>query len=129
MKYYLLCQCGTTPITHAVLLLFFFLLLQPLPASSTLGDFFFVAPEDTGNMMEVNELTCRQVLLTPMTAKADGDVFIMDGFVRRKGRADYGMKADGGRALPNSYGETQKYGEDYWEVDAKELNLHYESLI
>lgn len=27
MKYYLLCQCGTTPITYAVLLLFFFLLL------------------------------------------------------------------------------------------------------
>ena len=95
MKCYLLCQYGTTPITYAVLLLFFFLLLQPLPDPSAWVTPFLVAPEDTGNMMEVNELTCRQVLLTPMTAKADGEAFIMDGFVRRKGGAGDRMKSDG----------------------------------
>lgn len=57
MKYYLLCQCGTTPITHAVLLLFFFLHLLTLPEASTWVASFLVSPEDTGNMMEVNELT------------------------------------------------------------------------
>lgn len=96
MKYYLLCQCGTTPITYAVLLLFFFLLLPTLPAPCAWVTSFLVEPEDTGNMMEVNELTCRQVLLTPMTAKADGEAFIMDGFVRRKGGAGDRTKADGG---------------------------------
>ena len=30
-----------------------------------------------------------------MTAKADGDVFIMDGFVRRNGGAGDRMKVDG----------------------------------
>lgn len=57
MKYYLLCQCGTTPITYAVLLLFFFLYLQTLPEASAWVTSFLVEPEDTGNMMEVNELT------------------------------------------------------------------------
>lgn len=57
MKYYLLCQCGTTPITHAVLLLFFFLLLLTLPEAGAWVTFFLASPEDTGNMMEVNELT------------------------------------------------------------------------
>lgn len=57
MKYYLLCQCGTTPITYAVLLLFFFLLLLTLPDPSAWVTPFLVAPEDTGNMVEVNELT------------------------------------------------------------------------
>lgn len=31
----------------------------------------------------------------PMTAKADCNIFVMDGFVRRKGRAGDRMKADG----------------------------------
>lgn len=57
MKYYLLCQCGTTPITHAVLLLFFFLLLLTLPDPSAWVTPFLASPEDTGNMMEVNDLT------------------------------------------------------------------------
>lgn len=57
MKYYLLCQCGTTPITHAVLLLFFFLHLLTLLDPSAWVTPFLVAPEDTGNMMEVNEPT------------------------------------------------------------------------
>lgn len=95
MKYYLLCQCGTTPITHVVLLLFFFLLLLTLPEASAWVTPFLVSPEDTGNMMEVNEPTRRQVLLTPMTAKADGEALIMDGFVRSKGVAGDRMKADG----------------------------------
>lgn len=33
--------------------------------------------------------------ILPMTAKADGEAFIMDGFVRRKGGAGDRMKADG----------------------------------
>lgn len=57
MKYYLLCQCGTTPITHAVLLLFFFLHLLTLPEASAWVISFLVEPEDTGNMVEVNEPT------------------------------------------------------------------------
>ena len=57
VQHYLLCQCGTTPITHAVLLLFFFLLLLTLPDPSAWVTPFLVSPEDTGNMMEVNELT------------------------------------------------------------------------
>lgn len=57
MKYYLLCQCGTTPITYAVLLLFFFLHLLTLPEASAWVTSFLVEPEDTGNMMEVNEPT------------------------------------------------------------------------
>lgn len=57
MKYYLLCQCGTTPITHVVLLLFFFLHLLTLPDPSAWVTPFLVEPEDTGNMMEVNEPT------------------------------------------------------------------------
>lgn len=57
VQHYLLCQCGTTPITYAVLLLFFFLLLLTLPEASAWVDSFLVAPEDTGNMVEVNELT------------------------------------------------------------------------
>lgn len=57
MKYYLLCQCGTTPITDAVLLLFFFLLLLTLPDPSAWLTPFLVALEDAGNMVEVNEPT------------------------------------------------------------------------
>lgn len=57
MKYYLLCQCSTTLITYAVLLLFFFLLLLTLPDPSAWVIPFLASPEDTGNMMEVNELT------------------------------------------------------------------------
>ena len=57
VQHYLLCQCGTTPITYAVLLLFFFLLLLTLPDPSAWVTPFLVSPEDTGNMMEVNELT------------------------------------------------------------------------
>lgn len=57
MKYYSYRTCGTTPITHAVLLLFFFLLLLTLPDPSAWVTPFLVSPEDTGNMMEVNELT------------------------------------------------------------------------
>ena len=57
MKYYSYSTCGTTPITHAVLLLFFFLLLLTLPDPSAWVTPFLVSPEDTGNMMEVNELT------------------------------------------------------------------------
>ena len=57
MKYYLLCQCGTTPITHAVLLLFFFFYLLTLTETNAWVTSFLVSPEDTGNMMEVNELT------------------------------------------------------------------------
>ena len=57
MKYYLLCQCGTTPITYAVLLLFFFLHLLTLPEASAWVTSFLVAPEDTGNMVDVNEPT------------------------------------------------------------------------
>ena len=57
VQHYLLCQCGTTPITHAVLLLFFFLLLLTLPDPSAGVTPFLASPEDTGNMMEVNEPT------------------------------------------------------------------------
>lgn len=57
VQHYLLCQYGTTPITYAVLLLFFFLLLLTLPDPSAWVIPFLVSPEDTGNMMEVNELT------------------------------------------------------------------------
>ena len=57
VQHYLLCQCGTTPITHAVLLLFIFLLLLTLPDPCAWVTPFLVAPGDTGNMMEVNELT------------------------------------------------------------------------
>ena len=57
VQHYLLCLCGTTPITYAVLLLFFFLLLLTLPDPSAWVTPFLVEPEDTGNMMEVNEPT------------------------------------------------------------------------
>ena len=57
VQYYLLCQCSTTPIAHAVLLLFFFLYLQTLTEANAWVTSFLVEPEDTGNMMEVNELT------------------------------------------------------------------------
>ena len=95
MQYYFYRQWSTTPIAHAVLLLFFFFYLLTLTETSAWVTSFLVSPEDTGNMMEVNELTWRQVLLTPMTAKADGEAFIMDGFVRSKGGAGDRMKADG----------------------------------
>ena len=64
-----------------------------------------------------------------MTAKADGEAFIMDGFVRRKGGAGDRMEADGVERFRILTRKRKKYREDYWEVDAKELNLHYESLI
>ena len=57
VQHYLLCQCSTTPIAHEVLLLFFFLYLQTLTEANAWVTPFLVAPEDTGNMMEVNEPT------------------------------------------------------------------------
>lgn len=57
VQHYLLCQCGTTSITHAVLLLFFSLLLLTLPAPCAWVTSFLVEPEDTGNMEDVNEPT------------------------------------------------------------------------
>ena len=95
MQYYSYRTWSTTPIAHAVLLLFFFLYLQTLTEANAWVTSFLVEPEETGNMMEANEPTWRQVLLTPMTAKADGEALIMDGFVRSKGVAGDRMKADG----------------------------------
>ena len=65
MKYYLLCQWSTTPIAHAVLLLFFFLYLQTLTEANAWVTSFLVEPEETGNMMEANKPTWLQVLLSP----------------------------------------------------------------
>lgn len=57
VQHYLLCQYGTTPIAHAVLLLFFFFYLLTLTETNAWVTSFLVEPEDTGNMMEVNEPT------------------------------------------------------------------------
>ena len=45
--------------------------------------------------MEANEPDLTESSTHPMTAKADGEAFIMDGFVRSKGVAGDRMKADG----------------------------------
>ena len=65
MQYYSYRTWSTTSIAHAVLLLFFFLYLQTLTEANAWVTSFLVEPEETGNMMEANEPTWLQVLLSP----------------------------------------------------------------
>ena len=87
MKYYSYRTCSTTPI--------FLPLFADFNWSQRLGDFFLGGAwrywEYDGSKW--TDLTSSSAL--PMTAKADGEALIMDGFVRSKGGAGDRMKADG----------------------------------
>ena len=59
VQHYLLCQCGTTSITYAVLLLFFFLLLLTLPDPSQ------VAMVEAGRMVVSGRLAVLAICADP----------------------------------------------------------------